>query len=155
MKILFLDFDGVLNAHHATVNRWRCFIGLDPKMGARVERIVALTGCRIVLSSAWRSNSDWMEAAREQAGLDLNHFIDETPDRRGLTSRGSEIKEWIDERLAHAQSKSASVEACTRYAIIDDNSDMLEEQKPSFFQTAWNVGLTDEIADRVIAHLNA
>ena len=153
MKVLFLDFDGVINAHHATPEMWRGMLGLSPRLAALVCGIVAQTGCKIVLSSSWRHSDDWMEAARDQAGLDLNDFISVTPDRRGLTSRGTEIKEWLDER-ARMAAMDSSVEAVTHYAILDDNSDMLEEQKPHFFQTQWNVGITQEIAQRVIAHLS-
>jgi membrane-bound lytic murein transglycosylase MltF len=40
-----------------------------------------------------------------------------------------------------------------RYAILDDDTDMLPEQLPNFFQTTWEEGLTEEIAEKVIAHL--
>lgn len=40
-----------------------------------------------------------------------------------------------------------------KYAILDDNNDMLEDQLPSFFQTDGTIGLTKEIADKVILHL--
>lgn len=39
------------------------------------------------------------------------------------------------------------------YAILDDDSDMLEEQLPNFFQTDPEFGITDTIAYRVIYHL--
>lgn len=39
-----------------------------------------------------------------------------------------------------------------RYAILDDSSDFLWGQH--LFRTTWAEGLTDEIADQVIAHLN-
>ncbi len=42
-----------------------------------------------------------------------------------------------------------------RYAILDDESDMLLWQKDHFFQTSFeNGGLTEEIAKKVTEHLN-
>jgi hypothetical protein len=58
-------------------------------------------------------------------------------------SRGHEIQAWLRE--------------CTekpRYAIIDDDSDILPIQRPNFFQTNGADGLTHEIADIVAAHFN-
>lgn len=40
-----------------------------------------------------------------------------------------------------------------KYAILDDDSDMLDYQLRHFFQTDPDYGLTDTIAYRVIAHL--
>ena len=58
--------------------------------------------------------------------------------------RGDEIQEWLDEH--------PEVE---KYAIIDDDDDMLPEQEENFFQTDFQTGLTDEIAKKVIKHLNS
>lgn len=38
-------------------------------------------------------------------------------------------------------------------SILDDDSDMLEEQMPNFFRTSWQEGITEEIAKRVTEHL--
>lgn len=51
MRILFLDVDGVLNAHDRYANG-HC--GLHADKLALLDGIVARTGCKIVLSSAWR-----------------------------------------------------------------------------------------------------
>jgi hypothetical protein len=44
-------------------------------------------------------------------------------------------------------------QACTNYAIIDDNGDMLPIQTENFFQTEFKTGLTREIADKIIRKL--
>lgn len=41
-----------------------------------------------------------------------------------------------------------------KWECLDDDSDILTEQMPNFFQTSWDEGLTKAIADRVIQHLN-
>ena len=38
--------------------------------------------------------------------------------------------------------------------ILDDDSDMLIWQQDSFFKTDWKIGLTEEISDKIIEHLN-
>lgn len=121
-------------------------IGIDPYMALLVDRIIQSTGCKVVLSSTWRL----FEPSREEVRKQVCDFIDVTPRLfSGVYApheRGHEIKDWLDR---HPE--------VTRYAILDDNSDMLPEQLPNFFKTEWfgDGGLNQEIADRVIAHLNA
>lgn len=52
MKILFLDIDGVLNGHEWDDEAQSCNIRRE--CVAHLNRVVRETGCRIVLSSAWR-----------------------------------------------------------------------------------------------------
>lgn len=140
MKILFLDIDGVVNCSK-TVAGGQQFLPIDPFMALLVNRICEATGAQIVLSSSWRL----AEESRAEVNKHIYpKFIDVTPYKHGLESRGSEIKAWLKDRPGVA-----------RYAILDDNSDMLKEQMPNFFKTEWDTGLTEEIAKRVIEHLNS
>lgn len=154
MKVLFLDIDGVVNCA-TTTQRHRGTIGIDPYMAFLVGKITLDTGCKVVLSSTWRH---W-EDAREEVRKQVVDFIDITPsmpipysekERLGLSSmaelceRGKEIADWLV--------RNPTVE---RYAILDDDSDMLPEQLPNFFKTSWQTGLTEEIANRVTEHLNS
>jgi hypothetical protein len=41
----------------------------------------------------------------------------------------------------------------TRYAIVDDNSDFHAFQP--LFQTLWQIGITDEIANQITDYLNS
>ncbi len=50
-RILFLDLDGVLNAHRRHANG---YCGMDAPKLELLAGIVRATGCRIVLASAWR-----------------------------------------------------------------------------------------------------
>lgn len=160
MKILFLDVDGVLNSEQTFFRTkgerddgWL----IDPYMALLVARIVEATGCEIVMSSSWRHHPEGVKRVEKRVWK----ILDTTPsiptsreereecDRKGLShaslcERGKEIQAWLDK---HPE--------VTKYAILDDDSDMLPEQKPSFFKTQWKVGLTDEIANAVIAHLNS
>lgn len=135
MKILFLDVDGVLN------NGATCFSGghwpIDPNCVRILHRIIEATGCQIVLSSSWRHTSQGRAKVRKAV-----KYIDITDGGTGV--RGKQIRSWLQ----------ANPEV-TKYAILDDDKDMLEEQLPSFFQTSFQKGLTEEIANQVIYHLNS
>jgi hypothetical protein len=63
--------------------------------------------------------------------LDLP-IIDMTPQAwEPHQRRGHEIKAWLDDHIE-----------VTHYAIVDDDCDMLPEQKPQFVQTFYEDGLT-------------
>lgn len=142
MKVLFLDVDGVLNSRQATNfknNLWP----VDDYMCFLVGKIQLDANCAIVVSSSWRHHPEAMELIRKK----LSNVIDKTP-TSGLVGydekpRGHEIQAWLD---AHPE--------VTRYAILDDDSDMLDSQLPNFFQTTFDTGLTEQIAMSVINHLN-
>lgn len=143
MKCLFLDADGVLNSRDTTDfknNLWP----VDPYMAFMVGKIQLDTDCVIVVSSSWRHHPEGMAAFNKL----FNNVIDKTPSLNIVgyenSPRGHEIQAWLD---AHPE--------VTRYAIIDDDSDMLDTQKPNFFQTTFQHGLTEEIALAVTNHLNA
>lgn len=146
MKILFLDIDGVCNNQKTRERQGdTSFIGIKPELAELVRDIVAATDCKIVLSSTWRMFPDSKKWAEDH----IAPFYDQTIDLQrgakwGVVERGYEILEWLN---GHPDVE--------RYAILDDNSDMLPSQMPNFFQTTWERGLTPEIRDRVIEHLNA
>lgn len=56
------------------------------------------------------------------------------------TLRGDEINAWLKD---HPE--------VTKYAILDDDCDFYDDQP--LFQTTFQYGLTDEIAEAVIKHL--
>jgi hypothetical protein len=138
MKILFLDIDGVLNTHKSIGQFGVDFI--DRAMVILVARIVQVTGAKIVLSSTWRvDDKDRALVVRElaQHGLELH---DCTP-VLAIGDRCDEIAAWLSNN-SHVQ----------RFAILDDWPDA--EISGSFFRTNENTGLTHEIAENVIDHLN-
>lgn len=144
IKILFLDIDGVCNNQKTRERQGTTkYIGINPVMADRVRRIITETGCKVVLSSSWRLFPD----SKEWAEKNVCEFFDVTVDLNrgaiwGMVYRGFEIKEWLGRHPG----------AC-RYAILDDSDDFLWGQH--LFRTTWAEGLTDDIADAVIAHLNA
>jgi len=129
MKILFLDIDGVVNCA-TTSQRHRGAIGIDPYMAHLVRMIVEQTGCQVVLSSSWRHFPDGRKEVEEQ----VCPILDITPTSTS-NFRGDEIRAWLN---GHPEVE--------RYAIVDDNDDMLPEQMGCFFKTSWADGITPKIA---------
>lgn len=163
MKILFLDVDGVLNCESYMKQEARGgIVGIDPFRALLIHRICEATGCKIVVSSSWRHSQKDMEQVKEAVGP--FNVIDKTPtihqegiykySRAELCERGHEIKAWMSEWNRNLDDiKKPEIE---KYAILDDDNDMLPEQQVNFFQTKWHGdGLTEEIAQKVIEHLNS
>jgi len=96
-----------------------------------LRRIVEKTEARVVLSSTWRigMSKPEMDALARKLGVSI---IGATRQAFGSEVRGEQIKEWLD---AHAGQIDA-------YIIIDDNSDMLDEQMERFVKTPYTDGLT-------------
>lgn len=143
MKVLFLDIDGVCNSRAFAEAGNSLWNNTDPAAVAMVRRIIKETKCDVVLSSTWRMYPDSRKAVKEQ----VCHYIDMTIDmqagaKRGVVERGLEVQEWLDRHPA-----------VTHYAILDDDADFLPDQW--LFKTTFDTGITEEIAQAVIDHLNA
>lgn len=127
MKVVFLDIDGVLNCHRTAIAyggvSWSGEAGIRAKMDEVAIRliggIVRLSEAKIVLSSSWRKDANW-QTIGPSLGLEIS---DRTPTLLG--SRGQEIAQWL---AGHPEVE--------RYAIIDDDSDMLDDQRPYFVHTS-------------------
>lgn len=144
MKVLFLDIDGVLNSHRSAyafggfpfdVDKHRN--RFDEVAVALVRNVCKASGAQIVLSSSWRTDKDWQRIGR---GLDLP-IVDRTPYLHP-GPRGAEIAAWL---AAHPEIED--------YAILDDDGDMLDEQRPFFVQTTHEDGVTFALMQRLAALL--
>jgi hypothetical protein len=167
VRVIFLDIDGVLNSesyvlkleakhrqlgHTDPAPRCDCFKlyrQIDPDAIARLNRLVAVTEAKIVISSTWRKLFDPPELRRtlEEHGL-VAEIVGETPDgandpelRASLRDdqlaqhrvfRGNEIDHWLKR---HPE--------VDRFVILDDGSDMLMH-KNRLVQTDCEDGLCDE-----------
>ena len=167
-KIIFLDFDGVLNTEHNQNmllykgKAWKDKHGafFDLKAVAELNRIVEETKADIVIESSWKYLG--LEAMR-QMWRDRNmpgNVIDVTPPSASnnwllnanldemnpahTQWKGVEIASWIAENL-HDED---------RYVIIDDEYVILDSQLPHFILTNPYDGIIPELADRAIKLLN-
>lgn len=147
-KYLFLDIDGVLNNKNTNfkTDLWP----LDRYCAFLVGKIQMETNCYVVLSSSWRHHP-------EAVAL-LNKTVVPILDITGRCCngiRGVEIHKWLQQQVYGFNSASYRKADDIRIAILDDDSDMLLWQGRSFFQTSFETGLTEEIANAVINHLNS
>lgn len=163
-KILFLDFDGVLNTEHYQGllqyqgKPWQDEYGafFDPNVVKQLRRIIDATGADIVIESSWKYlGLDAMKELWEVRNLP-GTIIDITPssvsdeyllknlDTTMLHCKGMEIASWLTERANQN----------IRYAIIDDEYVILDSQLPHFILTNPYEGITEEQANRAISILN-
>lgn len=164
MSLLFLDIDGVLNAHEP----------FDPVVGCgriyhdkaeRLNRVLAVTGAELVLSSAWRyqilngwstlEGFGWLLRTHGVLGgrlightaADTMHdgYWDGVPGNWPVhNERGRQIADWFESNQEHLG---------RRYVVVDDLDLGISEAGHPFVQTDGKVGLTDADADRLIALL--
>lgn len=163
--IIFLDLDGVLNYENFWVGRMKRPIREEwhvkyfcPLAVERLNKITDQTNSRIVFSSSHRFHFDTFEELKEGfklAGV-TGTLIGVTPklkytDDTYSVPRGCEIKAWMERNKGILGAKISEV----KYAILDDDSDMLYWQRNSFFCTKGKGGLTDAITNRIIKHLKS
>ncbi len=135
MKIVFLDFDGVLSDETTRGG------GLNPE---RVKLLNDLKGVKFVVTSTWRLNNDKEACTKILQDLGFEgEVFDITPSviSGRWRYRGIEIKQWIDDAC-----KSGIIEEPSwvydDYVILDDDSDMLYEQRNNFILVDGCSGIT-------------
>jgi hypothetical protein len=135
MKVIFLDIDGVLNCSKTRNPRQFPYV-VDPRLLARLQKLLDRTGAKVVLTSTWRLDPVGRYAARHY-GVP---FIGTCPDKP-RSPRCKEILDWLSD---HPR--------VTRYAVIDDEDDELD-QLP-LFQPSRKTGITMDIVNGVERYLN-
>jgi len=154
MKILFLDVDGVLNdeqtCKRATWKDDRTFF--RPLYVERVNRILAATGAKLVISSSWRvrySTLEELKAAFHKFGFDPDLVIDKTPtgyrSRRMSETmyRGLEIQHWLSDNAENHDVESI--------VILDDDQDMLHLDHRLIRTEGFRVPLDGGISEAQVA----
>ena len=150
MKMIFLDFDGVMvtdryQAQLTAINsplRDEYGAKFDPVCVENLRRIIDSTDADIVVISTWKMEMgldgiQQMWNARNLPGK----VIGVTPDIDPI-HRGDEIQAWLDANPG-----------AVRYAIIDDTPFLdffNEEQLPHLFKVDERTGLDEKTAIRVI-----
>lgn len=155
MKIVFLDFDGVLNSHWYMLEfprEWNSGMAvegqIDPESIELVNKIVEATGAVVVISSAWRliRPVEQLTTMLKNKGF-KGEVIGITPDLAHLDKRrGDEIQEWIGTSPLKDQIES--------FVILDDNSDMVH-LTDRLVLTGYTVGIEEHHVEKAIKILNA
>ena len=132
MKYLFLDIDGVISVYDS---HWT----LSNEKIQHIKNIIDNTKAKIVITSSWKVGYDNI------SDFINNHFKLKNPsdllmwlklniyditDNQGPL-RGDEIKRYL-----------TTHDDVENYVIIDDDSDMLDEQLNNFIQTDTYEGIT-------------
>lgn len=152
-KILFLDVDGVLNHEKFYTERYERLKNgtydkswplceFCPESVSNLNRIVKETDCKVVVSSTWRSD-DNLQDIFYAVGLDFTIY-DITPYHVSRI-RGTEIDMWLEAHKDEVES----------YVIVDDDDDMLDNQRNRFVRTeAYKDGLNVEKTEEIIRLFN-
>lgn len=139
MKVIFLDVDGVLN-NHVLIFHYG-FDYIDEGLVELLGTVSAATKAEIVLSSTWRlkdRDRNLVKSFLERANMSLFDWTARIPG----AYRCDEIHEWLKR---HPTVK--------KYAVLDDDPDAGCGMGHNFFMTDPDVGLTNEIAAKIIKHL--
>lgn len=150
MKVIFLDFDGVLNTDRYVKRAGHFGVVIDPERMVFLRRIVDMTGAKIVLSTSWREHWENDAAALNETGREINRIFaenslyvwDKTP--RCSINREDEIKAWLD-----------NAENIESFVVIDDMFLAADFLEGHFVRTSqFRDGLNEEDVQRAICILN-
>lgn len=154
MKVIFLDFDGVLNSTRTYLAREKIISsskvqqrflthgeidsGFDIVAVGLLRRLVDKLGAVIVISSSWRYSMSIEMIRRmftnEFEWEDADDVIIGMTPRSNTGRRGEEIQNWIDNKTVGISN--------FQYVIIDDSSDMEDHQFDRFVKTDYDEGLS-------------
>lgn len=150
MKVIFLDVDGVLNTDNLLREYGYSYV--CPDRVILLKKIITATDAKIVLSSDWRRRPESRSLIREALKLQDLEFIDCTP----IMTR--KLSQWIERHLEISTwMEEYAEEPIDKFAIIDDLcSARIPNDPDSFFRTyPHDIGLTNEIANKIIEYLNS
>lgn len=183
MKIIFLDIDGVLNHQdwycrrheemdqNDIVSHYPLY-EFDPESVKWLNHIIEATGSKVVVSSTWRHGRrvEDLQEILDRVGF-IGEVIGKTPSMSAKLNvkgtgytvpRGCEIDWWLNnhgkfQRInwsKEVQQEYIDNAKVKNYVILDDDSDMLYNQREHFVKTYASHGLTQERAERAIEILN-
>ena len=141
MKVLFLDVDGVLNHTQFLMEYAKThddLFAVDPGKVVLLKEIVMRTGCKLVLSSAWRYSPEAWETLQRQLDVVGLSIWSSTP--KFSRSRAEAIQLWLE----HNQD-------VTHFAIVDDDEEA--DFGEAFCKTHFDTGLTEGVVDAIVIHL--
>lgn len=156
MKVIFLDFDGVITTYKSQYR-------LDEEKMKLVKYICDETDAYIVITSSWRRFT--LEDTIKDI-TDTSHWsvpIPFIPIERviGVTSRMFSFK-GRDNKYHYRVPRGVEIERyldehkdIDKYVIFDDDSDMLIPQAPYFIKTDAIEGLSEQDAEKAITILNS
>ena len=153
MKIIFLDFDGVMDtAYYDHILSKEGLPGsdefgiiFDPNCVRNLKEIIDKTSADIVVTSSWRHFMTYKDFLDMWEYRDLPGFVTDVTPIVAARKRGDEIDAWLSECCTECQ-----------YVIIDDldRSNFNEYQLSRLLVVNPFNGIDEETAQRAIAILN-
>lgn len=150
MKIIFLDFDGVLNSDKYVRNYGSFGLIIDPSRMKLLKDIVDATEAKIVLSTSWREHWKIEESECDSIGMEINQIFkkyklevfDKTPSLH--FKRELEILQWLN-----------NYPCVTNFVILDDRLIHHQLLNDHFVWTSnLRDGLSAEDVQKAISILN-
>lgn len=139
LRVIFLDFDGVLITPTSSFRRSHAGSVADPDAVRALNYLVAQTGASLVITSTWRLDYSLSEL------INLLRFWNVQANILGITRsapcRADEIRQWLD-----SFSESASVET---FVILDDLTEM-GALSSHLVSTEFETGLTMDYVRRAL-----
>jgi hypothetical protein len=171
-NIIFLDIDGVINIYDKEENlkTYRDEFGhiFSKKCVKHLCNIIEKTNAKLVITSTWRH--DGLDKMREmwkkrdlpgeiigltpsyRAIIRSDWFIDDPVCMKKIGShsvpRGFEIKRWFDMIKYDPEHKDKI--KVDNYVIIDDDSDMLYEQRNNFVKCDYRIGINQDVENKCL-----
>lgn len=139
-KVIFLDIDGVIQSprYCVAINQTGWLATFEPAAMSMLRNLIIESKAKVVISSTWRMGDSEQTKRELQLCFRVcgfkeiaNAFHKDWRTDSDGNCRGQEIKRWLDK---HTESEDC-------YLILDDDSDMLDEQLPFFVQTDYKNGM--------------
>lgn len=151
MKILFLDFDGVLNSEKYIRSCGKYGVIIDPSGMILLKKLVETTDAKIVLSTSWREHWEQDPQRCDNIGMEINDIFgqyglfvwDKTPTLNRC--REDEIAAWLNDNPQ-----------VTNFVVLDDRFLDSERIRGHFVKTsAYANGLDNAAVETAIEILNS
>ena len=150
MKVIFLDFDGVLNSERYVKTCEEYGVIIDPSRMRLLKQIIDATDAKIVLSTSWREHWDKEPKNCDNIGIEINnifgkyglHIFGKTP----ILSccREDEIADWLK-----------SNPQVVNFVVLDDRFLDSKRIRGHFVKTSgYSKGLDEASVDKAIEILN-
>jgi hypothetical protein len=153
MKIIFLDFDGVIDTEYYSHILYEAGkpiadehgLLFDPECVKNLKYIIDNTGADIVVSSTWKDDMSYEEILDMWKDRGLPGFVTDVTPTTAEHHRGDEIDAWLKECPTECN-----------YIIIDDLDacNFNEHQIPRLLIVNPLFGLDEYTAERAIRKLN-
>lgn len=150
MKVIFIDFDGVLNTEKYVRSCAEFGLIIDPSKMVLLKQIIDATDAKIVLSTSWREHWDVETQYCDNIGAEINNIFEQySLHIFGKTqilncSRENEIAAWLK-----------SKPQVTNFVVIDDRFLDSELIRGHFVKTSgYSKGLDEVSVNKAIEILN-